>query len=147
MKTVDFKSMEVGTKLESINLESATCTVRMYSGRRSMLIRDVMLSGLLLSRLKSGKWGDLYELGKKYKSSNNSDDRTLNPFQLIKFKKGDKVEYILTAVEQRSTKRVKKGVDMFGNEMYDTVYRFHSKQYYYRYRDLVKIEDNAKQEA
>lgn len=135
--TINYDTMNVGFRLKSVNYENKTCVLQVYSGRKSRVLDDVYISGLLASKMINEKSASYYAVGKKYSSDNNEFFRKKNPFQLIKYlNKEGALKYLLTVVEDAGRETIYKGTDILGNKMYVTRFKdWKKKQYYRRFVD------------
>ena len=129
---VNYRTMIVGTKVKSIDLDNRLAVVQMYSGRKSVTLTDVYISGLLVSKWSNERSMEYYPLGKKFTCSNNEEYRKENPYQLIKYLREGEVKYLLTIVEDAGYEKVFRGNDILGNPMYETIFKPWKKKEYYR---------------
>ena len=139
-KKPNINNVEIGFKITSVNEDGYTCNVQVSFGDKTRLVRNMMVTGLLLWSLKNKK--DDYVIGKEYSSLNTEQDWRKNPFQLIRYrgKQSDEhgPELLLACVNERNSLK-KIVVDVFGDEHEDIIYRGHNKYNYKRYRDLFTV--------
>jgi hypothetical protein len=143
--TIDYATMNIGIKVESVDLNTKLANVRIYQGRKNKLFTDVYVSGLLASRMINEKSASFYEVGKKYSSTNNEEYRKKNPFQFIRYEKDGEVQHYLTVVEDAGREKIYRGTDVFGNEMYENRFRpWKKKQYYRRFVNRIPKKEESK---
>ncbi len=142
--SVSIHEVVIGYKVTSVNFAKQVCNVTVFVDRdksgtgKEQNFKKVKLSSLLAWRLQHQE--DRYTIGKWYCGYNTSENRKENPFQIIKYT--DKVTFeeclMIAPVEQRS-KYTPVSYDAFGNKMVgDIKYRFHKREFYTRWRNLVR---------
>ena len=142
--TVNIKEVVIGYKITSFDYGKRMCNVTIYIDRKhtgkgeEKNFKGVKVSSLLAWRLENQP--KRFPIKKWVVGLNGSINRRENPYQVIKYtdKVTGKAELLIAPVEQRS-RYIPVTYDAFGNKLEgEPVNRFHKREYYLRWRNLVK---------